>query len=140
MTRPRLAIAVALAVLRRRHESSPAPRTDERAFVVRMVEAINSKNLERRRALAASGIAALRERGADPFYAWMVTRQSRDPIPADYTWKVDPVPPDEPLMFADKLDYPVRPTHMLQITFNPAPSSSRTIVFQLVREGIAGSR
>ena len=35
----------------------------------------------------------------------MVTRQSRDPIPADYTWKLDLVPPDEPLMFADKLDY-----------------------------------
>ena len=37
-------------------------------------------------------------------------------------------------MFADKLDYHVRPTHMLQITFNPAPSSSRTIVFQVVRQ------
>lgn len=135
MTRPRLAVAVALAVFAAATSQALAQDSEARSFVVRLVEVINSKSLEQRRALLHPASVPCASIEPELFYARMVTRQSRDPIPADYTWKLHPVSPDEPLMFAGKLDYRVRPTHMLQLTFNPAPSSSRTIVFQLVREG-----
>ena len=135
MTRRRLVIAVAMAVLAAATGRALAQESEARPFVVHLVEIINSKSLERRRSLLHPASLPCASIEPELFYARMVTRQSRDTIPVDYTWKVDPVPPDEPLMFADKLDYRVRPTHMLQLTFNPAPSSSRTVVFQLVREG-----
>ena len=112
MTRPRPAIAVALAVFAAATSRALAQDSEARSFVVRMVEVINSKSLERRRALLHPASVPCASIEPELFYARMVTRQSRDPIPADYTWKLDPVPPDEPLMFADKLDYRVRPTHM----------------------------
>ena len=36
-------------------------------------------------------------------------RQARRAVPANVTWSLTPAPPGQPL-FADKFDYPVRPT------------------------------
>jgi hypothetical protein len=134
VTRRRLAIAIALALLAAPAGPARAQDAEARAFVARVVEAINSKDLERRRALVHPASLPCTKIAPDLFYNLMVTRQSRDTIPADYTWKLDPVPPEEPVMRGDQFDYPVRPTHTVQITFNPAPSSSRTLVVQLVHD------
>jgi hypothetical protein len=64
----------------------------------------------------------------------MVTRQFKDSVPANYKWKIAPMPPDQPLMFADKFDYPIRPTHMLQLDFELAPHRGKTMLLHLVRE------
>ena len=135
MTRPRLAIALALAVLAATAGRALAQDADERAFVVRLVEAINSKDVERRRALLHPKSLPCASTTPDSFYVWMVTRQFKDTIPADYTWKVSPVPITEPLMLSDKFDYPVRPTHTLQLDFNLSATRSKTMVLQLVHEG-----
>jgi hypothetical protein len=117
--------------------SAPSQEGDReaRAFVVSVVDAINSKSLERRRALLHPRSLACAGTEPDSFYSWTVTRQLKDAIPADYTWKLTPVRADEPLMFADRFDYPIRPTHRLQLDFNMTPTHSKTMVLQLVHEG-----
>lgn len=62
------------------------------------------------------------------FYYWAVTRQARNTVPADYKWKMTPVPTDQPLMFSDKFDYPIRPTHVLQLDFALARLNPRLII------------
>ena len=135
MSRRRLRIAVALALLAASAAPARAQDAETRAFVARVVETINSKDVERRRTLVHPACLRCTKLAPELFYNVMVARQGKDPIPPDYTWKLDPVPAGEPLMFADQFDYPVRPTHMLQITFTPAPSSSKTLAVQLVHEG-----
>jgi hypothetical protein len=135
VSRCRLAIAVALALIAAPAGPARAQDAETRAFVARVVETINSKDLERRRTLVHPACQRCTRIAPELFYNVMVARQGREPIPPDYTWKLDPVPAGEPLMFAEQFDYPVRPTHMLQIIFVPAPSSSKTLVVQLVHEG-----
>jgi hypothetical protein len=45
-----------------------------------------------------------------------------------------PVRAGQPLLFADKFDYPVRPTHHLQLDFQPEPMRSSTVLLQVARE------
>jgi hypothetical protein len=112
------------------------PQDDDqaRAFVASVVEALNSKSVERRRALLHPKSLPCATIEPDSFYTWMVTRQFKDSVPADYKGKVTPLPPDQPLMFADKFDYPVRPTHMLQLDFERQPYSGKTMLLYLVRD------
>jgi hypothetical protein len=135
VTRPRLAIALALALLAATASRALAQDADERAFVVRLVEAINSKDVERRRALLHPKSLPCASTAPDSFYVWMVTRQFKDTIPANYTWTVTPVPLTELLMLSDKFDYPVRPTHTLQLDVNLSATRSKTMLLQLVHEG-----
>jgi hypothetical protein len=112
------------------------PQGDDqaRAFVTSVVEALNSKSPERRRALLHPKSLPCAGSEPDSFYTRMVTRQFKDTVPPDYRWKLTPLPADEPLMFADKFDYPVRPTHTLQLDFEPAPHRGKTILLHLVRD------
>jgi hypothetical protein len=104
------------------------------AFVASVIEAINSKSLERRRALLHPASVPCADTEPDSFYRFMVDEQSKDPIPAGSMWKVAPVPPDQPLPSSDTFDYPIRPTHTLQIDFDLTPRRSRRLVLQLVHE------
>jgi hypothetical protein len=112
------------------------PQDDDqaRAFVASIVEALNSKSAERRRELLHPKSLPCATIEPDSFYTWMVTRQFKDSVPADYRWKITPVPPEQPLMFADKFDYPVRPTHTLQLDFQLAPHGGKTMLLYLVRD------
>ncbi len=133
MTRSCILIVGALLLLAVAAGNALPQGTDEAgAFVKRLVEAINSKSLDRRKALVhpKSLVCATAEPGS--FYHWMVTRQARSTLPADYKWKTTPVPPDQPLMFADKFDYPIRPTHVLQLDFETGPGRGMTMIFQIV--------
>ena len=108
---------------------------EEAAFVKNLVEAINSRSLDRRKALAhpKSLVCASTEPGS--LYHSMATRQGRDQVPAGYKWKITPVEPGQAPLFADKFDYPVRPTHLLQLDFETGPNRSRTTILQIVRDG-----
>jgi hypothetical protein len=110
----------------------PQSAEQSAAFVKRLVEAINSKSLDRRKALVHPKSLACATAEPGSFYYWAVTRQARNTVPADYKWKMTPVPSDQPLMFADKFDYPIRPTHVLQLDFEAGPGRSTTIVLQIV--------
>lgn len=133
MTRSRVLIVGALLLLAVVAGNALAQGTDEAgAFVKNLVEAVNSKSLDRRKALVhpKALVCATAERAS--FYHWMVTQQARDTVPADYKWKITPSPPDQPLMFADKFDYPIRPTHVLQLDFETGPSRSMTMILLIV--------
>jgi len=112
-----------------------AEREPVDAFVASVVEAINGKNLEHRRALLHPASLPCADTEPDSFYRFMVDEQSKDPIPAGSTWKVAPVSPDQPLPSSDKFDYPIRPTHTLQIDFDLTPRRSKRLVLQLVHDG-----
>ena len=103
-----------------------------RAFVEDLVGAINGKSAERRRALLhPTSLACPRpEMIADVF-----ARQSARPVPPGYRWTTTPLPPGQPLMAADKFDYAVRPSHVLQIDYETMPTRSTTLVLYVVHDG-----
>lgn len=107
----------------------------ERAFAASLVDAINSKSGERRKALMHPKALVCEHHGSDSTTDEMITRQTRHRIPADFKWRVTRLPAGELPFFGDKFDYPVRPTHRLQIDFNSAPDRTTTILLQLVYEG-----
>jgi len=105
------------------------------AFVRELVAAINSKSPDRRKALLHPKALPCASGESGAFYQEIVARQARRTVPATSTWKITPVPPDQPLMFAEQFDYPVRPTHLLQLDFPTGPQSSTTMILQLARDG-----
>ncbi|MDP3768222.1 MAG: hypothetical protein Q8S13_09415, partial [Dehalococcoidia bacterium] len=114
---------------------APAQATDPGgAFVKDLVTAINSKSPDRRKALLHPTSLSCTSGEAGAFHDQIVTRQARRPVPADYKWKITPIPADQPLMFADQFDYPIRPTHLLQLDFQTEPRRSTTMIFQLVHD------
>lgn len=102
------------------------------AFVEALVAAMNSKDAARRKALLHPDSLRCATADSDAFLEEQFARQARRPIPADITWSLTPAPPGQPL-FADKLDYPVRPTHRLLLDFSSGAKRSTTMVLQLAR-------
>jgi hypothetical protein len=117
---------------------APARAQDDeptRAFVASVVDAINSKSPERRRALLHPKSQPCASLEPDSFFRIIVENQSKDTVPAKYRWKLTPVPPDEPLMFAGQVDYPIRPTHTLQLEYQPEPYHGKVMLLYVVRDG-----
>lgn len=111
----------------------PVQGTDpQAAFVQELVGAINSKNLDRRKALLHPKSAVCLTETSGSFHEAMFGRQARRGIPATYKWIVTPVPRDQPPMFGDPFDYPIRPTHLLQIDYATGPTHSTSVILQLV--------
>lgn len=99
-----------------------------------LAAAINGKTADARRALLHSRSVPCTTGDAAPLYEHMVTRQAREPMPANARWSLRPLPPDRALMFDDKFDYPVRPTHLLQIDVDRGGNRSTTMILQLAQE------
>jgi hypothetical protein len=117
--------------------AAPAPaQPDEpaRAFVASIVDAINAKSPERRRALLHPRSLPCAGLEPDSFFRMIVDNQSKDTVPADYRWKLAPVPPDETLIFAGQLDYPIRPSHTVQLEFQPRPYHGKVMLLYVVRD------
>ena len=103
-----------------------------RAFVEEVVAAINSKSVERRKALLhPTTLACPRPQLFDDVFA----RQTAHTVPAGYRWTTTSIPPGQPLLFADKFDYAIRPSHELQIDYATSPTHSVTLVLYVVRDG-----
>jgi ribosomal protein L7/L12 len=108
-----------------------AQAPDPGAFVEALIAAINGKSLERRRALVHPAALPCTRGESRAFWDETILRQARRAVPPGYTWKVTPLPGDQPLMFADQFDYPVRPTHLLQLDFPTGPTGSTALIVQL---------
>ena len=103
------------------------------AFVQALVEAINSKDAAKRKALVHPGsLRCATEQ--DTLLDEQFARQARRGIPLNVSWTLTPAHPGQPL-FADKFDYPVRPTHLLQLDFDTGPNRSTTLLLQLAKLG-----
>lgn len=113
-----------------------AQETDQAStFVKSLVEAINSKSLDRRKALLHPKALVCASAEPESFYVWSVTGQARETVSANHRWILTALPPDAPPMFADKFDYPIRPTHLLQIDTEADPTRGTTMIFQIVYDG-----
>lgn len=116
--------------------SATAPSGDsDRRFVSDLVQAINSKSIERRIALLHSKSLVCVRADGDSIYHDMFERQARRHIPSNYRSKITPVASGAGPPFGDLFTYPVLPTHVLELTFDTGPSSNTTLVLQLAGEG-----
>jgi ribosomal protein L7/L12 len=101
-------------------------------FVQKAVAAINRGDQEARRALLHPGALkcdeALRRAKIEGAYA-----PSQRPIPSGYRWELRPLPAGMAGWFPDKFDYPVHPTHQLNIDFDSGPHRGGGVVLQVVR-------
>lgn len=101
-------------------------------FVKALVAAINAGDLAQRKALLHPDTLRCSTPGKDLLLDEQFARQARFPIPASVTWRLTPAPPGQPL-FADKFDYPVRPTHLLQLDYETGPNRSLGLILQLAQ-------
>lgn len=113
------------------HAQAP-PGAD--AFVKEFIATINRGSVDERRALLHPIARPCTETAARGLFERAVKRQASSQVPAQHTWAMRPVPPDQPLMFADKLDYPVRPSHVLQIDYETEARRGRTMLLQVVQD------
>lgn len=128
----RYQIICALLLLTAFDSAGQSQDAGQEAFVRSLVEAINSGRIERRKALLHPKSLPCATGEANSFYSEMANRQARQTLPANYKWKITPIPPGRDPIFADKFDYPLRPTHLLQLDFPTGPTSSMSLVLQLV--------
>lgn len=134
LTRRYAVIGMMIAALAVTENASSADDPAAQAFVQKLVDAINRKDDDARKSLmqpdALACSQAQKQAMAEGAYVpkW-------NPIPANYRWQISPMPAGMTGWFPDKFDYPVRPTHQLQIDFDTAPARSQSIVLQLVRSG-----
>jgi hypothetical protein len=135
VTRSHVPIVGALLLLAAAAGNALSQGTDRPGgFVKDLVEAINSKSLDRRKALVHPKSLACATGEPGSFYHAMVTRQATNTVPDNYKWELTTIPLDQALMFEDKFDYPIRPTHALQLDFDTGPSRSMTMILQIVHE------
>ena len=62
-------------------------------------------------------------------------RQAGRTVPTAYRWTATSVPPGEPLLFADKFDYAIRPSHVVQIDYETTPAHSVTLFVYVAHDG-----
>lgn len=118
-------LAAALGLTAAAQTADPAAR----AFVMQLVDAINRADTASRRALMHPDALRCEQAAADSGWA-----PKRGPIPAGFRWHIDPMPAGSKGFFADRFDYPVVPTHQLQIDYETAPNRSTSVMLQLVRD------
>jgi len=124
---PLIALALALAC-------APAYAQQEAGdFVKALVDAINSKNHGQRKGLLHTESVSCPNPGQDQVLDEQFTRQSRFPIPGTVAWRLTSARPGRP-MFADRFDYPVRPTHILQLDVKGENNESMYVVLQVARQ------
>jgi hypothetical protein len=103
----------------------------DRTLVGELVAALNSGSLERRLALVHPGTRVCTEGEGGEWWREAVARQARDPVPPQHTARIAELAGLPP--FGERFDYPVRPTHQLQLDYAPAPHRSRTLLVLLAR-------
>jgi hypothetical protein len=134
MRRPRrLALAVALGLTV--WATGAAAQNADRAFATALVAAINARTVEARAALVHRKAHPCITGDVGEWWRESVLRQGRPSVPADSTSTITPLSPDDARAASDRFDWPVTPTHVLQLEVTDAPSRARTLLFRLVQEG-----
>jgi hypothetical protein len=131
---PHLALACGLALAAATGAAAQESEAD-RAFAAAFVAAVNGGTEAARAALVhpASRPCITGEPGE--WWAEAVARQAKARIPAQHRWTITPVPAAQPPVFAERLSYPLVPTHVLQLDVQDAPYRFRTLLVQLARNG-----
>jgi hypothetical protein len=130
----RSACGLAAALLLALPGAAARAQSDADAFVKTLVDAINSKDPAKRRALLHTESLRCETPGKDVLLDEQFARQSRFPIPGTVAWRLSAAPPGRP-MFGDRFDYPVRPTHLMQLDVKGENNETMYVVLQLARQG-----
>jgi len=130
-----LAVALGLLTLALTAPAIAQDSEADRAFVTAFVAAVNAGTVGARAALVHPQSRACTTGGAGEWWTESVTRQAKEPIPARHKWTIKPLPTGEPPPFGDKFDYPILPTHALQLDMQPEPYHFRRMLVQLARAG-----
>ena len=105
----------------------------EAGFVKRVVDAINTPEAARAAALLhpTSLVCPSEYKAAMSFFDPRLG--AKGPVPPTFTWRMEEAPAGPP-MFSDRVGYPVRPSHLLHITYEARPNASTTLIVQTVRD------
>lgn len=130
----RLAVACGLVLALAAVAAAQAGDAD-RAFATALVAAINARTVTARAALVHPKAGACVTGEVGEWWRESVVRQGRPPVPADYTWKITPLSADDARAASDRFDWPLVPTHVLQLDMTDAPTTSRALLIRLARNG-----
>ena len=130
----RLLPAFGLALLLALAATPALAQTEAGDFVKALVDAINSKQAGKRMALMNTESLKCANPGQRQVLEEQFARQSRFPIPGTVAWRLTAARPGKP-MFSDRFDYPVRPTHILQLDVKGENNESMYVVLQVARQG-----
>jgi len=106
---------------------------EQAGFVKSVVDAMNTPDTARAAALLhpKSRVCPSQYEAAMSFFDPLLG--AKGPVPPTYTWRMQEAPAGPP-MFSDRVGYPVRPSHLLHITYEPRPNASTTLIVQTVRD------
>lgn len=104
------------------------------ALVQKIVDAVNRDDSEARRKLMHPDALAC-DQATKQAMAEGAYKQKQRKIPPGYRWQISEMPAGSSGWFSDKFDYPIRPTHQLQIDIETAPRRSESMMLQVVRYG-----
>lgn len=105
-------------------------------FAKLFVDAVSSRSTERRLELLHPKSRACINSQTEMYYSWIFSRQMRYVIPdARYKVSVELLPEGRSWTTDGKSNYPVRPSHQLQIDIDAGPNNSSSLVFLVVRDG-----
>jgi hypothetical protein len=112
-------------------EVDPGART----LVGRLVAAINADDGEAwKKLLHPDNLACMNAARAD-FYTEYLGRELGRTVPAKYELRISSVGPSDALMFEAMDEYPVRPTHRIELDYATGANSGVTIVRYLRHDG-----
>ena len=135
MTRaPALAVVCALALAVVAPAAAQGTGADQ-AFVTAFIAAINGGTVAARAALVHPQSRGCLSGEPGEYWAEVVATQAKSPVPAAHRWKITPVPAGQAPVFNDHFDYPLAPTHVLQLDIKEAPYSFRVMLVQLAKDG-----
>ena len=98
----------------------------------RFVEAVNSKSTEQRKAILHPKSLACINAQTQLFYDWIFSRQFKYAIRPNYKAAAAAIARDEVPDLEGEADYPLAPSHQLQIDFDTGPFSGTTVVLLIV--------
>ena len=102
------------------------------ALAKRFVDAVNSKSVESRKAILHPKSLACINTQTQLFYDWNFSREFQYAIRPNYKAAAMAMARDEVPNLEGQADYPLVPTHLLQIDFDTGPFSGTTVVLLIV--------
>ena len=114
---------------------SPAVPPDVKAFAAQYVSAFNSKDMARLQSLNLPQSRVCITPANKDIYDWVLTMQTRDPVPANYMLSWMPVNEGNLKALANIEYFPVKPEHELHIDYQyPDTNDGGQLVIWLVRQ------
>ena len=122
-------VVVLLIVIMRHPLNAQVGSSDQaEALAKDFVKAINDKSVDERKKILHPKTVSCINRQTQPYFDWIFSRQFKHVIPANYSSKTRPSTGIASVVPEAKADYPISPTHILQIDYSTKPFSGTSIM------------